>query len=119
MPLVFDTIVVKRGSAAAREAKKLFGMYGMKPVTIATINIYEGEYTLIETPYITTANKLNWFALAQNMENPLYVGLVKMPAMNAPIVQNNEAIRSNITGYYKVGIQNIPIAVYGSTGSGA
>lgn len=119
MPLTFNTIVVKKGSAAAREAKKLFGMYGMKPTSVSDINIYEGEYTLVETPYITTANKLNWFALAQNMENPLYVGILKMPAMNSPIVQNNESIRSNATGFYKVGIQNMPIAIYGSTGATA
>jgi len=116
-PLTFDTIVVKKGSANAREAKKLFGMNGMVPTAVADINIYEGAYTLIETPYITTDNKNYWFAFASREKNPLYVGISKMPSMNEPIKQNNEAIRSNVTGYYKVGINNLPIAIYGSTGA--
>jgi hypothetical protein len=39
-PLTFDTIIVKKGSDAAREAKKLFGMYNMTPTSVADINIY-------------------------------------------------------------------------------
>lgn len=116
-PISFDTIIVKKGSDAAREAKKLFGFYGMKPTAVADINIYEGEYTLIETPYITAANKKFWFALASGEKNPLYVGISKMPSMNEPIKQNNEAIRSNVTGYYKVGINCLPVGFFGSNGS--
>ena len=116
-PITFDTIIVKKGSDAAREAKKLFGMYGMTPTAVADINIYEGEYTLIETPYITSTNKKYWFALASREKNPLYVGISKMPSLNEPIKQNNEAIRSNVTGYYKVGIRCLPIGFYGSEGS--
>jgi len=117
MPVTFDTIVVKKGSAAAREAKKLFGMYGMKPTAISDINLYEGEYTLIETPYITSANNTFWFALASQKSNPLYVGIHKMPSLNSPIVQNNEAVRSNSTFYFKVGINNLPVFFYGSNGT--
>lgn len=116
-PITFDTIVVKKGSANAREAKKLFGMNGMVPTAVADINIYEGEYTLIETPYITATNKNFWFAFASREKNPLYVGIVRMPALNEPIRQNNEAVRSNVTGYYKCGINNLPVAVYGSQGT--
>ena len=116
-PISFDTIIVKKGSDAAREAKKLFGFYGMKPTAVADINLYEGEYTLIETPYITATNKKYWFALASGEKNPLYVGISKMPSMNEPIKQNNEAIRSNVTGYYKVGVNCLPIGFYGSEGS--
>ncbi len=116
-PLTFDTIVVKKGSKNAREAKKLFGMFGMVPTAVADINIYEGEYTLIETPYITPANTNFWFAFASREKNPLYVGISKMPSMNEPITQNNEAIRSNVTGYWKQGINNIPVAIYGSQGT--
>jgi len=121
MPLTFDTIVVKKGSANAREAKKLFGMYGMKPTAVNDINIYEGEYTLIETPYITTANKNYWFALAINgtMENPLYVGVHKMPSMNEPIRDKNESVFSSVTMFYKVGINNMPINIFGSNGTTA
>jgi hypothetical protein len=116
-PITFDTIIVKKGSDAAREAKKLFGMYGMTPTAVADINIYEGQYTLIETPYITSTNKKFWFAVASREKNPLYVGITKMPSMNEPIKQNNEAVRSNVTGYWKRGINSLPIGFYGSNGS--
>jgi hypothetical protein len=120
MPQNFDTIVVKKGSANARSAKQIFGMNGMVPTAVGDINIYEGAYTLIETPYITTANKLYWFALATSQfANPLYVGITKMPSMNEPVVALNNSITSNATGYFKVGITNLPINVYGSIGTGA
>lgn len=117
MPLNFQTIVVKKGSAAAREAKRLFLMQGMVPTTVGDINIYQGEYTVVETPYITTANKKYWFAIASNVENPLYVGVHKYPSMNSPLPQNNESIQSNCTGFYKTGIVNLPIGIYGSDGT--
>jgi hypothetical protein len=115
-PITFDTIIVKKGSDAEREAKKLFA-FGITPTAVADINIYEGAYTIIATPYITTANKKFWFALASREKNPLYVGISKMPSMNEPIKQNNEAIRSNVTGYWKQGINCLPIGFYGSNGS--
>lgn len=115
-PITFDTIIVKKGSDAEREAKKLFA-FGITPSAVADINIYEGAYTIIATPYITTANKKFWFALASREKNPLYVGISKMPSMNEPIKQNNEAIRSNCTGYWKQGINCLPVGFYGSNGS--
>jgi len=116
-PLNFTVIVVKKGSAAAREAKRLFA-FGISPTAINDINIYEGELTIIEVPYITTANKLNWFMFDLSVEvSPLYVGINKVPTMEAPIVQNNGAIRSNVEGFWKTGVQNMPYNVYGSTGT--
>lgn len=115
MPIDFDTIIVKKGGAAALEAKKLFGMHGMKPTHVADINIYEGEFTIIETPYITNGN--HWFAYDSKLEMPLYVGISKMPSLNAPLPQNNEAIRSNATGYWKQGVVEMPFNFYGSDGT--
>lgn len=119
MPITFDTIVVKKGSTAARDAKKLLGVYGMVSTKVADVNIYEGEYTIIETPYITSNTA--WFALSLNgmFENPLYVGVLKMPSMNEPIRSKNESVFSSVTGYYSVGVNNMPIAIFGSTGLGA
>jgi hypothetical protein len=120
MPQNFDTIVVKKGSANSRRAKQLFGMKNMVPTAVGDINIYEGEYRLIETPYITAANKKAWFALATSQfQNPLYVGVTKMPSMNEPFVDKNNAVTSNATGYFKLGINSMPVNVYGSVGTGA
>lgn len=118
MPITFDTIVVKRGSENAREAKKLFAK-GIQPTQVGNVNIYEGEFTIIETPMISATNKNAWFAYDSMFEipMPLYVGVHKMPVFNDPIKQNNEAVRMNVTGYMKVGINNLPINFYGSDGS--
>lgn len=118
MPQNFDTIVVKKGSVNARAAKQIFGMKGMVPTSVGDINIYEGEYTLIETPYLTNAHKNYWFALATSQfANPLYVGITQMPMMHEPIRALNNSITANVTGYFKLGITNMPINVYGSTGA--
>jgi len=118
MPLDFDTIVVKKGSANEREAIKLFS-YGIKPVAVADINIYEGSKTIVSTPYITTANKNYWFAIASKDPNgnPLKIGIGEYPTLREPIKQNNEAIRTNCTGFWKQGIVNMPYSIYASTGA--
>jgi len=118
MPLDFDTIVVKKGSANARTARRLFAE-GITPIHVADINIYEGEFTIIETPYITTANKLAWYMFASKDPNgnPFKMGIGEMPTLREPIRQNNEAIRSNVTGFWKQGITNMPYAWYASTGA--
>lgn len=118
MPLDFDTIVVKKGSANEREALKLFA-YGIKPTAVADINIYEGSKTIVSTPYITTANKNYWFAIASKDPNgnPLKMGIGEYPTLREPIKQNNEAIRTNCTGFWKQGIVNMPYSIYCSTGA--
>ena len=54
MPVSMKSIVVKKGGKAAVAARKLFGMYGSQysPTVIGDINIYMGEFNIIETPYI-------------------------------------------------------------------
>ena len=120
MPVTFDTIIVKKGSKNAREAKRLFAS-NISPVAVADINIYEGEFTIIETPYITSANKLYWFMMDSKSlnGNPLKIGIGEYPTLREPIPQNNEAIRTNCTGFWKQGIVNLPWNWFGSTGAGA
>lgn len=112
----FSVIVVKKGSANARMAKRLFAM-GISPISVNDINIYEGEKIVIETPYITYTNRNYWFARDLNIENAVRVGVGEMPAMREPQVQENEAIRSNVTGFWKRGIINMPHDWYGSNGT--
>lgn len=117
MPLDFNTIVVKKGGAAAREAKKLFGTYGMKATQVSNVNIYEGEKTIIETPMITGTNV--WFSYDSNhpIMMPLYVGINKSPTMHDPIVEKSLKVTFPVTAFWKIGIKNQPINFYGSNGT--
>ena len=117
MPLNFDTIIVKKGSAAARTAKKLFAE-GINPVAVGDINIYEGAYAIVETPYITAANKLNWFARCNGQfMNSIVVGIGEYPTMRAPQVEKNQSVFSAVTGFWKMGIANLSFDIYGSNGT--
>lgn len=116
MPLNFDIIIVKKGSATERTARKLFAE-SISPVAIGDINLYEGEKTIISTPYITTANKLNYFLRDSRFKNPLRVKIGMMPTMHEPIRLENEGIRVNVTGFFSVACVNMPFSYYGSTGA--
>ena len=118
MPLNFDTIVVKKGSAAERQAIKLFAE-NIVPDQVANINIYEGSYKIVATPYITSANTTNWFMFDSNIDDasPLYLGINKVPSLSDGIVQNNGNVRTNSEMFYKQGINNMPFAIYGSNGT--
>lgn len=114
MPIDFDTIIVKKGSAAAKMARRLFAE-GISPIAVADINIYEGEYTIVATPYIS--NALHWFGRASGEENSVKVGIGEYPTLREPITEVNEAVRTNCTGFWKKGIVNMPFDWYGSIGT--
>ena len=117
MPLNWTQIVVKKGTAAHREAIRLFAKE-IKPVAVNDINIYEGEVTVVETPYITPAQKTSWFLFDLTQElSPLAVGIGEYPTMREPIKQSDESIRSNCTGFWKEGVINMPYQIYGSDGT--
>ena len=116
VPLDFDVIVVKKGSANERMAIKLFAE-NIKPTALADINIYEGTKKIVATPYITYANRNFWFALSSYYPTPLAVGLGIKPTLNEPIRENNEALRTNCTGFWKQGVINMPFNIYGSDGT--
>ena len=114
MPQSYDTIFVKRGGSASVQAKKIFAN-AITPTTIGDVNIYEGAYTIIESPYITSSTA--WFMQdTKQEESPVYGGIGQFPTMSDPIVQNNGAIRTNVEGFWKIGIINLPYNLYGSTG---
>jgi len=116
MPLNWTAIMVKKGSAAAKKAIQLFAS-NINPTAVDDINIYAGMLKVVETPFISTANKANWFLIDENiMDSPVICGMVQTPTFQDPIKLENESIRSNIIGYWKTGINKLPISVYGSTG---
>lgn len=107
-------LIVKKGSANHREAKRLFAMDAIRPTTYNDINIYEGELDIVVTPYILPANKNNWLLMdTTEQESPFYVGINKMLSLNEPQVQSDESVRSNVTGFWKSGVINMPYTVYG------
>lgn len=117
MPLDWTHVVVKKGSAAAREAVRLFAKE-IKPTAVADINIYEGALTIVETPYVTATNKAYWSLFDLSVyDSPLAVGIGEYPTLREPIKESNEAIRSNCTGFWKQGVINMPFQVYGSDGT--
>jgi hypothetical protein len=117
-PQNFDTVVVKLGSENAREAKRLFAKE-ISPTSIGDINIYQGgTYKIIETPWITPANKNYWFMFdLRRFKSPLYMGIKRAPYMHKPFIDKNESVRSNVTGYWKKMIRHMPINVVGSQGN--
>jgi len=115
-PLNWTHIIVKKGSAAARTARKLFAE-SISPVAVGDINLYQGTLTVVETPFITDANKTCWFLRDASYDNSLKVGIGEYPTMREPIVLENEAIRTNVTGFAKFGCVNMPFDWYGSTGA--
>lgn len=117
MPLSFTTIVVKKGSDAHRESRRLYAS-DISPTAVGDVNIYDGALKIVATPYITTANKLNWWMLDLTADmSPLAVGVGEYPTMRDPIKESNEALRSNCTGFWKQGVINMPYNVYGSEGA--
>lgn len=114
MPLNFDTIIVKKGGAASRTAKKLFAS-DISPTTVDDVNIYAGEHTIIETPYIASGE--SWFMRDSGLPNSVRVGMGETPSLDEPIIQNNKSMRVNSTGFIKRAICNLPFDWYGYVGS--
>ncbi len=117
-PKNFDTIIVKKGGAASRLAKKMFAE-GISPVAIGDINLYEGSVKIYEDPFITDANF--WFAFdsgfAKKAGNSVATFINKDPVMHAPIVEKNRAVTTSVTGYWKSNIVALPVGWYVSNGT--
>jgi hypothetical protein len=118
MPLNFDMIVVKTGTANEREAIRLFAK-DIKPTAVADINIYEGSKTIVSLPFILSANKNYWFAHASGLPtgNSLRIGIGMKPTLQDGQLQKNLAIYTPCVGIWKQGIVNMPFDWYGSTGT--
>lgn len=116
-PIVFDTIIVKRGSKAAEAAKRIFGLNRgqYQPTSIANVNIYEWEYKIIETPYITS-NTAYFFTSSNTpwMTNPLHVEFVDRPGIKSMIEKENLDVVYPCAGSFKYGVVNMPMNWLGS-----
>ncbi len=121
MPVQLDRIFVRKGSPASVAARKLFGMYGeqYKPVSIGDINIYMGEFMIIETPYITSRTAYYFMGDMMNgEENPLFMHFVEAPQIQgAARVRDNLAWAWDYSGSFKFGCRNLPFNLFGSQGA--
>ena len=114
MPVKFDTIIVKTGSAASRKARQILAEK-IQPTAIGDVNVFYGEKTIVETPYIT--NPLHWFARDSRQPNPMYVGIGKSPTLKPPLRMQNESQVINVEGFWKRACVNMPYTWYGSDGT--
>lgn len=123
MPLDFKTIIVKKGGKAHTLAKKIFGFTADKqfrPTTIGAIDIYEGEYTIIATPYLTSNTAYfflaDWAALG--IENPLFVNFIERPTLQTDFTSpDNLNWTASYAGSFKFGCRDMPFVILWSPGA--
>ena len=120
MPLDFNKIFVKKGWAAARQAKAVYASknaQGQYQVTdIADINIYAWAVQVIETPRMTSGNDYVYTAdtMALNLDNPLFVEFVQRPESEGTFKENkNLTWEMPYSASFKYGIKNMPFNVLG------
>jgi len=113
MPLNFTAVLVKKGSKVAKAARQYLAS-GITPTAVNDVNIYAGEMTVVETPYLTNENKDKYFFIDSNiMKSPVILEVVEYPTFQDPIKEKNESITSNITGFWRNGIAVLPINILG------
>lgn len=108
MPIAFDTLVVKTWWAAAIQAKKLFApKWSVVPETFWNINIYAGEYKIIETPYITSWTA--YFLFDSMKDNSLFVNFTDRPHIESKVVdKNNQDWVYSAVASFKFWVNNMP-----------
>jgi len=85
MPLDFNTIYVKEGGAASKQALQVYASrnaQGQYQVTdLANINIYSGTVSVVEVPWMTSGNDYFYVADSEmlGLENPLFVEFIQRP----------------------------------------
>ena len=116
------TILVKRWGKAFREFKKILfpDRYAPREITGANgVNIYEGEYTLIECPYIESSTAYYFMEDYSNsvITDPLYLGFHQRPTIyGSDDYVDSLTHQISMVSYYKVWVRNVPIGLYGSEG---
>lgn len=131
IPMLFNInkLFVKKGGSASREWKKILGIKGSDQYqanlisgTNNGINIYMGadDMQLIETPYISSGTAY-YFSPDYSMEdltNPLYIAYMERPTLYADF-RDVDTFSDTVkfVSYYKTGVRNIPIGLYGSAGA--
>jgi len=114
-PLNFDIVLVQLGSENSRSAKRIFNS-NIVPETVGNVNIYQGDRVkIVEVPFLTDVD--HWFMIdSSRYEGLPYIGIVEAPTLKAPIIQNNQGIRQNATGFWQYGHIDLPTGILGFSG---
>lgn len=124
MPLKFNKIVVKKGGAAATAAKRLFGVPNAQgqysPTSVGAIDIYNGFYTIIETPYLTSGTA--YFFIADHemlgQSNPLFCNFIERPKIQGAMEEkDNLDWIMKVAGSFKFGCRSLPFTILGDPGA--
>ncbi|MCP3683065.1 MAG: hypothetical protein GY861_10275 [bacterium] len=117
-------LVVKRGGKAFREFHKIIQPERYQPVNISGanngVNIYEGEYQMVETPYVATSTEYHFMEDYSNsvLSHPLYLGFHQRPTIYGQDEYIDSLTYKTVyVSYYKRAVKNIPIGMYGSVGA--
>ena len=124
MPIMLNKILVKKWGTAAQAAKRLFGVKNSagqySPTSVGAINIYEGAYTIIETPYLTSDTAYFFLGDAEQMgiDNPLFINFMQRPQIEGEFTQiKNLNWEASVAASMKFGIRNLPVTVLGDDGA--
>jgi hypothetical protein len=120
MPLDFNTIYVKEGGAASKQALQVYASrnaQGQYQVTdLANINIYSGTVSVVEVPWMTSGNDYFYVADSEmlGLENPLFVEFIQRPQAEWVFKENaNLTWEMPYSGSFKYGIKNLPFTILG------
>lgn len=118
MPLSFNTIFVKKGGAASRQAKSVYASrnaQGQFTVTaIGDINLYSGAVTIIETPWMASGNDYVYVADATSLglSNPMFCEFIERPTVGENFTENaNLSWETPVSASFKFGIKNLPFTL--------
>lgn len=115
MPLNFNQIFVRKGGAAAKQAKQVYAAKNaqgqFQTSVYGDINIYEGMVQVIETPWMTSGNDYVYVASTADLgvENPLFCEFIERPTVGDTFTENkNLTWETPVTASFKFGLKNLP-----------
>ena len=117
MPLNFDTLYLKKWGSAHIAAMKLFApKWTIVPTTVWEINIYEWEFTIVATPYLTSSTA--YFFYDSSKMNPLFVNFNQRPSLeDREVNAKNADWIYNAIWSFKFWVRDLPYAYLWSDGT--
>lgn len=118
MPLNFNTIFVKKGGTASRQARSVYSsrnaQWQYQVTSIGDINLYAGEVNVVEIPWMSSGNDYVYMADIEgmNIENPLFCEFVQRPQAEGVFKENdNLTWEMPYSASFKYGVKNLPFTL--------